>query len=113
MSDLLSEIDAALPVRERVDQLAPWRNELAGYVSEMKGLRSMTPDSAMAWLSSVSARALEMMFVTLQSDGRLFTKFRVEMLLPFKEECRYQFSIASRRQSVSQMDWEITRGYES
>ena len=110
---LTSDIEALLPAQRPADQLAPWREELAGYVVGMQKLRSMTPDAAMAWLSSVSARALEMMFTTLQSDGRLATKFRVEMLIPFKDECRYQFQIASRRQSVNQMDWEITRGYES
>lgn len=111
---LTSEVAELLPAQERpADQLAPWRRELAGYVVDMKELRSQPVDQALAWLSSVSARALEMMFATLQSDGRMATKFRIEMLLPFKEECRYQFQIASRRQSVNQMDWEITRGYES
>lgn len=73
----------------------------------------MPPDDAMAWLSSVSARVLEMMLGTLETEGRLATKFRVESLLPVRDECRYQFSIASRRHSVIQLDWELSGGQET
>jgi hypothetical protein len=109
---LLDELRSLPPTtRERpVDQLAPWREELAGYVAEMKNLRRMQPDDAMSWLSSVSARILEMMLVTLQSESRAATKFRVEALIPARDETRFQYQVASRRHSVSEFDWSVAGG---
>jgi hypothetical protein len=79
----------------------------------MKNLRSLPVDQALGWLSSVSARLLEMRLATLQIESRNVTKWRIDALIPCVEECRYQFSIHSRRQSVAQMDWEMVRGAES
>lgn len=67
----------------------------------------------MGWLSTVSARVLELVLATLENDSRVATKFRVEELLPVRDECRYQFQIASRRQSVSELDWKVAGGQAS
>ena len=111
---LIDEVEASLDNSARraapTDWLAPFREELAGYVEEMKGLYLMPSDEAMAWLSSVSARILQLIYTTLSHDGRASTKFRVEELVPFRDETRYQFQVASRRQSVNQLDWEMVRG---
>jgi hypothetical protein len=116
--DLLDEVAGALndtskSAPQRRDLFGPFRKELAAYVTEMQQLRSMDSDSAMAWLSSVSARVLEMMYATLQSDSRVATKFRIEELIPLKDEIRFQFQVASRRQSVAQMEWDLVRGQET
>lgn len=113
--DVLAHFEAApsAPRPQRDDPFAVWRQELATYALEMKDLRSQPADTAMAWISSVSARALEMQLYTLDNDTRVATKFRVEVVLPFKKECEFQFQIASRRQAVNEMEWKITRGYES
>jgi hypothetical protein len=90
------------------DVLAPFKTEINEYIEEMRGLSHVPPDEAMGWLSSVSARILQMIMTTLDYDGRLPTKFRVEVLLPVRDELRYQLQIASRRHSVTQLDWEIS-----
>ncbi len=89
------------------------REELSVYIAEMKGLNRMFPDEAMAWLSSVSARILEMIIQTLDNDNRLTTKFRVEVLIPLRDELRFQFQIASRRHSVDKMEYDLARGQET
>src|ERR1700679_386778 len=114
-TDLAEELRGTLgqkPARQS-DPFASFKIELARYVSEMKGLRRLDPDQAMAWLSSVSARVLEMMLFTLESDGRVSTKFRVEHLIPIRDECRFQFSIASRRHAVTAFDYELSGGQET
>lgn len=94
--------------QQRRDDFTAVRSELAQYVSEMKDLRQQDPDDAMAWLSSVSARVLELRLFTLQSEGRLATKLRVEELIPITEEIRFQFQIASRRTTITALDWEFS-----
>ena len=89
------------------------RQELLGYVQDMKVLRSADPDEAMAWLSSVSARALEMISFTLTNDCRAATKFRIEELIPFRDETRFQFQVASRRWAVQEQEWQMVRGQET
>lgn len=116
--ELLDQVAGALESSPRAasqigDPLGGLRSEVAGYVTEMQALKYKANDDAMSWLSSVSARILEMMFFTLQSNARLMTKFRVEELIPMKDEIRFQFQVASRRQSVAQMEWELVRGAET
>lgn len=111
---LANEVDDLLqraPAPERRnDPVADLRSEVLDYIGQMKNLRHMDPDEAMAWLSSVSARILEMIVATLDNDGRLVTRFRVEVLIPTRDELRYQFQIASRRQSVQQFEWDVATG---
>ena len=82
-------------------------------MAAMKELCYMDPDEAMAWLSSVSARALEMRSWTIENDNRLATKFRIEELIPFTDECRFQFQVASRRFSILEQEWKLARGQET
>jgi hypothetical protein len=51
---------------------------------------------------------LELRLFTLQSEGRLATKLRVEELIPITEEIRFQFQIASRRTTITALDWEFS-----
>jgi hypothetical protein len=106
-ADVARLLDTSPQVR-KPDILAPFQAELAEYTDQMRNLSRMHPDDAMAWLSSVSARILQMMMTTLDYDGRIPTKFRVERLIPLRDETRFQLQIASRRHSVTQLDWEIS-----
>ena len=113
---LANEVDTLLqrsptpqsPRRE--DALAAFRAEVGEYITQMKTLRQMDPDEAMAWLSSVSARILEMIVVTLDHDGRQITRFRVEVLIPTRDELRFQYQIASRRHSLDRFEWDVASG---
>ena len=114
---LVNEVDELLgrppipqPNPRRDDALAAFRAEVGEYITQMKNLRRMDPDEAMAWLSSVSARILEMIVTTLDHDGRQITRFRVEVLIPTRDELRFQYQIASRRHSVNQFEWDIASG---
>lgn len=93
--------------------LGAWRDEVQGYAKKMRALYLEHPDDAMAWLSTVSARVLELILATVHSDSRLATKFRVDELIPIRDECRFQFQVSSRRQSVSELDWKVAGGQSS
>lgn len=92
------------------DPLAGLKKELQQYLTEMKRIRQMHPDQAMSWISSVSARVLEMIYATLESEARASTKFRVEWLIPLRDELRFQYQIASRRVSTERFEWEMAGG---
>lgn len=96
--------------KEVKDPLGELKRELSNYLADMKGIRQRHSEDAMSWLSSVSARALEMIYVTLQSESRSATKFRIEWLLPFKEECKFQFQILSRRHSLETFEYQLAGG---
>ncbi len=116
MSDLLDELAGVLPAapaQRGESELRGIRSELAGYVTEMKRLSRIDGEDAMEWLSSVSARVLELIYFTLANEGRLMTKLRVEELIPFREELRFQFQVASRRVAMMKMEWDFARGQET
>lgn len=100
------------PVRPEpaANPFQPLKDEVVRYAAEMRELHFLPQDEVMAWLSSVSARVLEMILATLDYEGRLSTRFRVETLIPVRDELRYQFQVASRRVSVAQIDFDLARG---
>lgn len=115
---LAEDVDALLdrsgaPRKRPEDVFAPWREEIRGYARQMQEIRNQHPDDAMGWLSTVSARVLELVLATTESDGRAATKFRIDELIPVRDECRFQFQVASRRQSVSELDWKVAGGQPS
>lgn len=107
ISNLFQQNEAPQPVK---DPLRHLKKELSKYLTEMKTIRQMHPDQAMSWLSSVSARVMEMIYMTLESEARVSTKFRVEWLIPLRDELRFQFQIASRRVSTERFEWEMAGG---
>lgn len=110
---LNDELDAMLSAsqpKRTENQFAKERAEIGDYVRTMKDLYSQHPDDSMGWLSSVSARCLEIMNGTVQSQSRAATKFRIDELIPFRDECRFQFQIASRRVAHNQLEAEVSRG---
>jgi hypothetical protein len=80
--------------------------ELDEYVEQLRSLFLQDPDDAMKWISSVSARLLELIFQSLRNDTRPMTRLRVEWLLPFQQELRFQWQLCSRRISAAQLEWE-------
>jgi hypothetical protein len=110
-SSLAEDLDRVLPTnRRREDRFSSWREELKGYAADLKNLRHQPYGDALGWLSSVSARALEMQMFTLDYDDRAATRFRIDAILPFKEEIQMQFSITSRRQAVAEMELKMAGG---
>lgn len=85
------------------------QQEIAGYVQEMQHLGSKELGEVLDWLSSISARVLEMIFFTLDNDNREMMRMRVERLQPLHEELRYQYTIASRKHSFTRFEWESSK----
>jgi hypothetical protein len=107
VQSLLQQNDAP---QQAKDPLAAYKQELNQYLTDMKGLRRMHPEQAMSWVSAVSARVLEMIYMTLESESRTATKFRVEWLIPLRDELRFQYQIVSRRVSNERFEWEMAGG---
>ena len=107
--DLLIAIAACDPPASR-DWLDAMKDEVMGYAVEMKDLPNLPPDEAMMWLSSISARVHEMILTTVNFDGRQSTKWRIEGLLPTRDELRFQFEVSSRRVALMKIEADQLRG---
>ena len=82
--------------------------ELNSYAVQLRSLHDQEPEDALNWLSSVSARVLELTFQTLHVNSRDNQKLRSEWLTPLKDELRFQFQVASRRVALTRMDFDTS-----
>jgi hypothetical protein len=88
------------------DEVATIQKELLTYVEEMKGLGSLEPWEAMERISTISARVLELTVQTLVTNSRPLQMLRLEWLERLKEELKFQYTIQSRKLSLTRLEWE-------
>lgn len=93
--------------REWVDGL---KTETANYAAQLKDLCNMPPDEAMEWISSASARVHEMIIQTVLVGDHLSQRVRIDMLIPTRDELRFQFEVSSRRLTLMKIEAEQLRG---
>lgn len=110
---LAEDIESCLGNREPL-QADIWlegvKKEVVGYCTELKNLNQLPADEAMGWLSSISARVHELIVQTVISSGQRATKFRIEALIPTRDELHWQFDVASRRVTLMKIEAEQLRG---
>jgi hypothetical protein len=83
--------------------------ELNEYVEQMKNLSEQDVSDAMAWVSSVSARVLELVYQSYDHDSRTMQRLRLERLQVLQAELKFQFQILSRRQALRNFEWEVAK----
>jgi hypothetical protein len=97
------------PSAAKSDEVAQIHQELLGYIAEIKEFYRLEPCEAMDRISSLSARVLELATQTLLANTRPMQILRLEWLERFKEELRFQFTIASRKLALQRIEWEQTK----
>jgi len=87
-----------------------WRTEIIGYLEEMYGFREMDqPLEILRKLSAFSARASYMRNITIRSNNKEATAFRLEEVDPFLREAEFQFKVWSRVAAIGTQEWEMSR----
>lgn len=108
MSNQLNQARAQADQKDRVDAC---RDELAGYLKEMKGWNADSGDEILQSLASMHARAASMRHWMHDQKSQKANKFRQNELSDFMDTCDFQFRIYSRIQSVRQSEMNLSRGY--
>ncbi len=87
-----------------------WRTEIIGYLEEMYGFREMDqPLEILRKLSAFSARASYMRNITIRSNNKEASAFRLEEVDPFLREAEFQFKVWSRVAAIGTQEWEMSR----
>ena len=110
---LFKDIESLLDSRDQgapQDWLTDMKNEVDIYSARMKEFRHMPADEAMGDISSMSARVHEMILQTVKVDSRQATNWRVNGLLPTRDELRFQFEVMSRLVTIMKIETDQLRG---
>lgn len=88
------------------------RAELDSAFADMRRFFQMEPDEVMRACSAHSARLSELRvrIQRIEDFQRQWQPVRVREIEPTLDELRQQYAIASRLQSVRQLDWDMERG---
>lgn len=87
-----------------------WRTEIIGYLEEMYSFREMDqPLEILRKLSAFSARASYMRNITIRSNNKEASAFRLEEVDPFLREAEFQFKVWSRVAAIGTQEWEMSR----
>lgn len=86
------------------------REEMDGYLEQMKQFHHMPVDEVFRLLSGWTARATELRIQLNRSDNQRASSFRTKEIEPFLEECERQFKFHSRIQATHELDLKMVRG---
>lgn len=95
-----------------INEVIPgWREELGGYLEEIFRFSKNDDDPLpiMKRLSAFSARASYMRSISIKSNNREASSFRLEEVDPFLKEVELQFRIWSRVAALVKDEWDMSR----
>lgn len=105
-----SEASPVADVKAEGALMAEWREEIARYHEEMKGLADQDHDEALRWLAATSARVAEMRSRSWDMKSGHAAGFRSRKVEPFLSDCDRQYTIASRRIALIEQELRMTTG---
>ena len=90
-------------------QLETWRQEILGYLEQMKNFRQMNVGEILRKLGAYSARASEIRMRVVRSPDKRAQSFRTQEIDPFLTEVDRQHKVWSRVASLMQTEWESSQ----